>query len=65
MGAILSYVLADVKVSSPAAGATISGTTLSIQWEESGTKPPITEFANYAIFLCAGGNSADDFVSCS
>ena len=61
--AIIPYVFADVEVVSPAAGATITGTKIDIEWKESGTKPPISDFANYAIFLCAGGNSADDYVS--
>lgn len=62
LASLCSYVFADVKVVSPAAGASITGNTIDIEWEESGESPPITDFANYAIFLCAGGNDPSDFV---
>jgi hypothetical protein len=60
--ALSSYVAADVKFTGPPAGATITGTTISISWEESGKSPPISELASYQIFLCAGGNTATDYI---
>lgn len=60
--ALVPYVAADVKFKGPAAGSTITGTTITISWEESGDSPPISELASYQIFLCAGGNSATDYV---
>ena len=63
--ALASFVTADVEFTGPAAGSTITGTTLSITWKESGTSPPISELASYQIFLCAGGNSATDYIPIS
>lgn len=60
--ALIPYALADVKFTAPPAGSTITGTTISITWEESGVSPPISELASYQIFLCAGGNTATDFI---
>jgi hypothetical protein len=60
--ALIPYVLADVKFTAPPAGSTITGTTISITWEESGVSPPISELASYQIFLCAGGNTATDYI---
>ena len=62
LAAVASYVVADVKFTAPAAGSTITGTTLSMEWEESGSSPPITDLASYQVFLCAGGNTASDFI---
>ena len=59
---ILPYAVADVKFTAPPAGSTITGTTISMTWEESGASPPISELASYQIFLCAGGNTATDYI---
>lgn len=59
---LTSYALADVKFTAPPAGSTITGTTISMTWEESGDSPPISELASYQIFLCAGGNTAADYI---
>lgn len=59
---LVPRVFADVKFTSPAAGATVSGPTISIEWEESGTVPKIADFASYQLFLCAGGNDQSSFV---
>lgn len=62
---LVPRVFADVKFTSPAAGATVSGPTISIEWEESGNLPKIADFASYQLFLCAGGNDQSSFVYCS
>jgi hypothetical protein len=60
--ALLSLTLADVEVTTPAAGSTITGPTLNIAWRESGKTPKIADLANYQVFLCAGGNDEGTFV---
>lgn len=60
--ALLSFVLADVQVTSPAPGDSISGLTLDIEWKDSGKTPKLADLASYQIFLCAGGNSDSNFV---
>ena len=62
LSGLLSCAFADVKVVTPAAGASISGTTLDIEWEESGTDPPLSEFVNYSLFLCAGGDTESTYI---
>lgn len=59
---LLSFVRADVQVVSPQAGDTITGLNLQIQWKDSGKAPPLTAFANFQVFLCAGGNDESDYV---
>ena len=64
LAAVAPYTFADVEFTAPAAGATeTGGSTLSVEWKESGTGPPITSFSTYQLFLCAGGNEASSFVS--
>jgi hypothetical protein len=64
LATLVPCVFADVKFTSPAAGATVSGPTISIEWEESGNPPAITDLASYQLFLCAGGNDPSSFVYC-
>lgn len=59
----ISSTFADVKFSSPAAGATISGSTIDVEFTDGGQAPPITAFTSYILQLCAGGNGATDYVS--
>jgi hypothetical protein len=61
--AVLPFAFADVKITSPAPGDIITGNSLTIEWEESGNSPPISDFASYAMFLCAGGNEDTNYVS--
>ena len=61
--ALLSFVLADVEVTGPEAGDTITGLTLQFKWKDSGKSPALTDLASYQVFLCAGGNSDTNFVS--
>ena len=64
LAAVAPYTLADVEFTAPSAGATeTGGSTLDVEWKESGTGPAITSFSTYQLFLCAGGNDADSFVS--
>ena len=64
LAAVAPYTLADVEFTSPAAGATVTGgSTLDVEWKDSGTSPPISSFSTYQLFLCAGGNDAGSFVS--
>ena len=60
--ALLSFALADVQVTSPAPGDSISGLTLDIEWKDSGKTPKLADLASFQIFLCAGGNSDSNFV---
>lgn len=59
---LLSLALADVEFTSPRAGQSISGTTLQIQWKDSGETPAIEDLATYQMFLCAGGNEETEYV---
>jgi hypothetical protein len=64
LATLVPCVFADVKFTSPAAGATVSGPTISIEWEESGNPPKIADLASYQLFLCAGGNDKSSYVYC-
>lgn len=55
---------ADVGFSSPAAGATISGSTIDVKFTNGAGDPPLTSFSSYSLQLCAGGNVEADYVSC-
>ncbi|KAJ9625381.1 Cell wall synthesis protein kre9 precursor [Knufia peltigerae] len=59
---LLSFALADVEVTSPAAGASLSGLELTVEWKDSGDTPKLADLASYQLFLCAGGNDADDYI---
>ena len=62
VASFITNVVADVKFTSPAAGASVTGSTIAIEWQDSGTSPPITDLLSYQIFLCAGGNDASQLV---
>ncbi|KIW11588.1 hypothetical protein PV08_10889 [Exophiala spinifera] len=59
---LLSFALADVEVTSPAAGASLAGLSLTVEWEDSGDTPKLADLASYQLFLCAGGNDEDEYV---
>lgn len=61
--ALLPLVYADVKFTTPAAGASISGTTINVAWADSGVSPPLSDLETYQLFLCAGGNDPSTIVS--
>lgn len=61
LAALVPFVVADVKFMTPTPGSTITGTTISMSWEESGDSPPISELASYQVFLCAGGDTTADY----
>ncbi|KAM3419872.1 hypothetical protein BST61_g3201 [Cercospora zeina] len=48
--------LADVKFTTPAAGATISAGSISIKWDDSGNTPRLSDLTTYQIQLMQGGN---------
>lgn len=54
---------ADIKITSPKAGATLPTGSLTVTWQESGTQPLISSLAGYTLYLMAGGNNAANFVS--
>jgi len=63
LAALAPSALADVKFTTPAAGASIpAGGTFAVEWKDSGSAPSITDLASYQLFLCAGGNDASNFV---
>jgi hypothetical protein len=63
LATLVPSIFADVQFTSPAAGDTVTLPTISISWDDSGTSPPISDFASYQLFLCAGGNDASNYVS--
>ncbi len=51
------FVLGDIEFTKPAGGASVTGgSTLSIEWKDSGDAPSIADLQSYTLFLCAGGN---------
>lgn len=62
LAAALPIALADVKFTLPTAGATVTGGTISIKWEDSGSSPSISDLTGYQLFLCAGGNAEGSYV---
>ena len=64
LASVAPWALADVEFTSPAAGASVKGgSTISVQWKDSGSQPPLSDLKSYTLFLCAGGNDAASFVS--
>ncbi|KAF2113317.1 beta-1,6-glucan boisynthesis protein-like protein [Lophiotrema nucula] len=60
--AALHLVSADVEFTSPAAnGPGLSAGSVSVAWKDSGDEPPISALTTYQLFLCAGGNSEDEY----
>ncbi|KAI9737005.1 MAG: hypothetical protein M1834_000594 [Cirrosporium novae-zelandiae] len=58
--AVISHSLAYPKITTPAAGASLTGgSTISIKWSDEGTAPSISDLSTYQLFLCAGSN--DEF----
>lgn len=59
LATLAATALADVKFSSPAAGAqVVGGSTMKITWTDDGTSPTIDQFKSYTLNLMAGGNTA-------
>ncbi|KAF1987450.1 hypothetical protein K402DRAFT_392712 [Aulographum hederae CBS 113979] len=56
LAACAPFVLADVKFTTPRAGASIPVGTLAIAWAEGSAEPPLSDLTTYSLFLCAGGN---------
>ncbi|KAF2163841.1 hypothetical protein M409DRAFT_56956 [Zasmidium cellare ATCC 36951] len=55
-----ALVLADVKFTSPAAGANVAPGSIAVAWEDSGDSPSIDDLSSYTLQLMVGGNSDDD-----
>ena len=53
---------ADIGFSSPAAGTTISGSTIDVEFEEGSGSPALSDFTGYTLQLCAGGNTEATYV---
>ncbi|KAH0835114.1 hypothetical protein AYO21_09708 [Fonsecaea monophora] len=60
--AIIPFTRADVQVVAPQPGDSITGLNLQIQWKDSGNSPPLSQLANYQLFLCAGGNDESAYI---
>lgn len=60
---VASVAFADIQITSPAAGASLTPGKITITWRDSGVAPTIGQLKDYTIQLCAGGNSDGDFVS--
>ena len=57
-----SFVFADVKFTSPAAGGQIPAGAITVTWAESGTAPSISQLQSYTLTLMVGGQTDDDAV---
>lgn len=63
LAAVAPYAFADIEFTSPSAGATVSGgSTIKVQWKDSGISPALKDLQSYQLFLCAGGNDEKSFV---
>jgi Ser-Thr-rich glycosyl-phosphatidyl-inositol-anchored membrane family/Yeast cell wall synthesis protein KRE9/KNH1 len=62
LAALLSFVVADVKFTSPAAGSSKAGLEITLEWKDSGNDPPISDLVTYQMFLCAGGNTDTSYI---
>lgn len=61
---LLSTALADVEFIVPAFGSTLKGGhVVTAHWKESGKLPKISQLLQYDIYLCAGGDTPDSYVS--
>jgi hypothetical protein len=62
--AVASAALADVEFLDPDAGATAKGgDTITVRWRDSGKEPRLSQLTKYDLYLCAGGDAADSYVS--
>lgn len=56
--------LADVEFIVPSAGSVFkAGDIVTAIWRESGSGPRISALTEYDLYLCAGGDTADSYVS--
>ncbi|KAK5111671.1 hypothetical protein LTR62_004776 [Meristemomyces frigidus] len=58
LAALTTLTIADVEVTSPAAGASIPAGAMTVTWQDSGTAPALTALTTYTIQLVVGGNDA-------
>ena len=55
---IFPFAYADVKFTSPAAGATFpAGSQITVTWADSGVAPPLSSLSGYSILLMVGGDT--------
>jgi hypothetical protein len=59
LAALASYALADVEVTSPAAGASLPAGAITIEWKDSGDSPALSALTTYTVQLVVGGNTQD------
>jgi hypothetical protein len=57
-----SSCVADVKFTTPAAGADIAAGTINVEWEDSGIAPALSSLTGYILSLMVGGNEDGDMV---
>lgn len=56
--------IADIEFTVPSTGSIIrDGEVVTAQWRDSGKGPRISELSEYDLFLCAGEDTADSYVS--
>ncbi|KAF4552856.1 putative cell wall synthesis protein KRE9 [Elsinoe fawcettii] len=63
LASLVTLIQADVRFTSPAAGASLpGGGSIAVQWTDSGSGPALTTFASYQLFLMAGGNDGPSMI---
>ncbi|KAG8630907.1 hypothetical protein KVT40_000047 [Elsinoe batatas] len=63
LASLVSLIQADVRFTTPAAGATLTGGgAIQVQWTDSGSAPALSTFASYQLFLMAGGNDGPSMI---
>ena len=56
---LAAYALAAPKITSPAAGASlpVSGGSITVEWEDDGNSPKISQLTSFTLQLIVGGNT--------
>ncbi|KAL9603468.1 MAG: hypothetical protein Q9219_001155 [cf. Caloplaca sp. 3 TL-2023] len=63
LATLAPYACADIQFTSPAAGGTLqAGKPITAKWKDSGDGTALADLKTYTLFLCAGGNDADNFI---
>jgi hypothetical protein len=54
---VIPWVVADVEFTTPAPGASVpGGTTITVEWKDSGKAPSLEDLTSFQLYLCAGSN---------
>ena len=60
LAALAPYTLADVQITSPAAGESIPAGSVTVKWEDTGEAPTLAQLGSYTLSLVVGGDDESD-----